>query len=136
MTISRYLLDANSCIAYLNGTSQAVIRQISRRLPLDISICHVVKAELLYGAYHSGRVDENLAVLDRFFDEFETLPFDDEVADIYAQIRHDLTSKGTPIGGNDLFIAATAMRHNVTLVTNNVREFTRVAGLRYENWHE
>lgn len=129
-----YLLDTNTCIRYLNGTSDSIRREIESRRPENILLCSVVKAELIYGAIKSGNPDRNLKRLQRFTKLFSSLPFDDDAAEIYGQIRTRLERNGTPIGPNDLLIAATALAHSATLVTHNVREFNRVEGLRYEDW--
>jgi tRNA(fMet)-specific endonuclease VapC len=94
----------------------------------------IVKAELVYGAYHSSRVAENLRLLDRFFEPYISLPFDDDCFDAYGRIRSDLARIGQPIGPNDLQVAATAVTNNLTLVTANTNEFGRVAGFAIENW--
>jgi tRNA(fMet)-specific endonuclease VapC len=90
----------------------------------------VSKAELYYGARKSQRVEHNLEVLHRFFEPFWNLPFDDRAAEEYGIIRADLERAGTPIGPNDLLIAALARSRDLTLVSLNRREFDRVAGLR------
>jgi len=94
----------------------------------------VVKAELLYGARRSNRVPENLRILERFFAPFICLPFDDSCAEWYGLIRAALSQQGALIGPNDLMIAATALAHVDTLVTHNVREFSRIPGLQIEDW--
>jgi tRNA(fMet)-specific endonuclease VapC len=94
----------------------------------------MVKAELLRGALRSQRVELNLQRLEIFFAPLKSLPFDDTAADHYARIGADLYSRGVPIGPNDLIIAAIALAHNVTLITHNISEFGRVAGLRIEDW--
>jgi len=129
-----YLLDTNACIAVLNGSSQPLIARLQSHNPGDILLCSIVKAELIYGAYHSSRAADNLRLLDRFFEPFISLPFDDACCDAYGRIRSDLARNGTPIGPNDLLIASTAVTNDVTLVTANSKEFGRVAGLRIENW--
>lgn len=73
-------------------------------------------------------------MLSEFFNEFVSLPFDGRAAEIGGQIRAQLADVGTPIGSNDLLIAAIALAHNLILVTHNTREFSRVAGLRIEDW--
>ena len=129
-----YLLDTNACIAVLNGSSPPLVARLRRNNPVDIFLSSVVKAELIYGAYHSTRAADNLRLLERFFEPFASLPFDDACCDIYGRIRSDLAREGTPIGPNDLLIAATAVTNDVTLVTANSKEFGRVAGLSIENW--
>jgi tRNA(fMet)-specific endonuclease VapC len=94
----------------------------------------VVKAELLCGAYKSQDRERTIQKLARFFAEFDSLPFDDSAAEAYGRIQSEPEKNGTPIGGNDLMIAAIAVANNVTLVTNNTREFSRVPGLHLETW--
>ncbi len=129
-----YLLDANTCIQFLNGRSENVRRRLESERPEDIVLCSVVKAELLYGAFKSARPTENLDRLRFFFRRFISLPFDDRATEVYGNLRARLERAGTLIGPNDLFIAAIALSQDVTLVTNNTREFSRVAGLRLEDW--
>jgi tRNA(fMet)-specific endonuclease VapC len=82
----------------------------------------------------STRVAENLELLDELFADFTSVPFDDNAARRYGEIRSDLARKGTPIGPNDLMIAAIASVHELTLVTHNTREFNRVTGLNLKDW--
>lgn len=93
-----------------------------------------MKTELIHGAFRSSRVAENLRLLERFFAPFVSLPFDDRCANAYGRLRSDLERAGTPIGPNDLMIAAVAVAHELTLVTANTREFGRVIGLAIDNW--
>lgn len=129
-----YLLDTNACIAVLNSSSQPLVARLQSHNPGDILLCSVVKAELIYGAYHSSRAADNLRLLDCFFGPFISLPFDDACCDVYGRIRSDLAQSGTIIGPNDLLIAATTVANDLTLVTANSKEFGRVAGLSIENW--
>ena len=129
-----FLLDTNACIRILNGSSPRLAARLQRTSPAQVRLCAIVKAELLYGARHSGRVEENLRLLRRFFDPLVSLPFDDRCSDEASVIRVDLERSGRPSGPNDLLIAATARAHDLVLVTHNTREFSRVAGLRIEDW--
>ncbi|NES20555.1 MAG: type II toxin-antitoxin system VapC family toxin [Symploca sp. SIO3E6] len=130
-----YLLDSNVCIRLLNESSSSNMAQkLAALTPEDIRLCSVVKSELYYGAYKSARCDRNLAKLNRFFSQFISLPFDDNTASIAGQVRAQLDVAGTPIGPNDLLIAAIALYHDLTLVTHNTREFSRISGLKYEDW--
>ena len=129
-----YLLDTNTCIQFLNGTSEAIRRQIEGLAARDIALCSVVKAELVYGALKSQRPERNLARLRSFFSRFASMPFDDSAAEIYGDIRARLERAGTPIGPNDLYIAAIAKANGLTLVSHNAGEFGRVDGLRLEDW--
>lgn len=129
-----YLLDANACIRILNRTSEALVARLRQHEPFEIRLSSVVKAELLYGARRSARVQPNLELLQRFFEPFVCLPFDDLCAEHYGVIRADLEHAGSPIGANDLMIAATARAHDLVLVSHNTREFSRIVGLRLEDW--
>ena len=129
-----FLLDTNVCIAYLAGRD-ARLRDRLLETPSDQTrLCSVVKAELLFGARNSGRIEENLRRLQAFFAPFRSLPFDDEAATRYGLLRCQLQREGKPIGANDMMIAAIALAEDATLVTRDRDEFARVAGLRMETW--
>ena len=93
-----------------------------------------MKAELYYGAFKSARRNENLAVLETLFSGLASFAFDGKVARIFGEIRADLARKGTPIGPSDLQIAAIALTNDCILVTHNTGEFSRIAGLKLEDW--
>ena len=131
-----FLLDSNVCIAALNQSSASLIQRLREQPATAIRLCSITKAELLYGARHSARVAENLRVLERFFAPFVCLPFDDPCAEQCALVREELARRGEQIGPNDLLIAAVARAHELTLVTHNLGEFSRVAGLRLADWEE
>ena len=131
-----YLLDANACIRILNGSHALLVARLRSTTPHDIRMSAVVKAELSYGALRSARVAENLRLLGEFFAPFLSLPFEDECARHYGQIRADLARIGQPIGPNDLLIAATARAHDLILVTHDRSEFSRVVDLRLEDWEQ
>jgi tRNA(fMet)-specific endonuclease VapC len=130
----RYLLDTNVCIRYINGDSFAVRRQLQSIDLAEITICSIVRLELFYGAMKSNKPNESWAITRKFIEVFVSLPFDDTAALIAGRIRAQLANLGTPIGGNDLLIAAIAIAHNLTLVTHNTNEFSRVEGLHIEDW--
>lgn len=129
-----YLPDTNVWIAYLNSRESQVKEVLSRHRLEDIALCSVVKAELIFGAFRSSRRDANLKVLQVLFSQMVSLPFDDTAAEHYGRIRADLAVQGKPIGPNDLMIAAIALTHDLVLVTHNIEEFGRVAGLRIDDW--
>lgn len=130
----KYLLDTNICIAILKNSDLAVIKKLKELTPDQIVICSIVKAELLYGARKSQSVEQNLSLLSKFFDQLESLPFDDISTDFYGTQRSILEKAGTPVGNADLMIASIALAHNLTVVTRNQREFIRVQNLRVEVW--
>ncbi len=130
----KYLLDTNTCIRYINGRSTSIAARINTLEEGEAVICSIVTAELLYGAERSNDPEKTRAKQRQFLTLFKSLPFDDAAAEHYARVRAVLTVKGTPIGANDLLIAAIVLSNNLTLVTHNTREFGRVAGLRTEDW--
>ncbi|MSQ70452.1 MAG: type II toxin-antitoxin system VapC family toxin [Betaproteobacteria bacterium] len=130
----KYLLDSNTCIRLLNQDNERVTQRYRTCKPVDIALCSVVRAELLYGARRSARVDFNLRRLEVFAAPLQSVPFDDRCAHYYGLIRADLAAQGKPIGANDLMIAAIARAHDLILVTHNTGEFGRVVGLRVEDW--
>jgi tRNA(fMet)-specific endonuclease VapC len=129
-----YLLDANACIRLLNGTSSRLAERLQATPRSQVRLSSIVRAELLFGARRSSRVADNLRLLGAFFATLASLPFDERCAEEYGLLRAELERAGTPIGPNDLLIAATARANGCTLVTHNVREFSRVSGLLYEDW--
>ena len=130
----KYLLDTNTCIRYLNGRSEEIKQKMAAANQQDIALCSVVKAEMFYGAMKSLHPENNLAKQRKFTKCFVSLPFDDKAAEVYGQLRAQLEKAGTPIGPNDLLIAAIAVANNLTLVTHNTREFSRIAMLPCEDW--
>ena len=129
-----FLPDTNVWIRFLNPGENQVKDHFLSADPSTIWLCSVVKAELFFGAMKSTRMTENLALLDELFADFESVSFDDDAARKYGEIRSDLGRKGTPIGPNDLMIAAIASVHEAVLITNNTREFKRVTDLKVEDW--
>ena len=129
-----YLLDTNICIYALKNRPPEVLERLRALDPDTVAISVITVLELCHGA--EGSVDPALAHqrLDRFLSPLRVILFDEEAARVGARIRADLQRRGTPIGDLDMLIAATALARDMTLVTNNLREFERVAGLRTENW--
>lgn len=130
----RYLLDTNACIVYLNRPMSAVRQRLESLSPADIVVCSIVKAELFYGAMRSNNLTRTLTLQEAFLNNFVSLPFDDLASRIFATIRAELGTLGTPIGPYDLQIAAIAVVNKLILVTHNTREFSRVSGLVIEDW--
>ena len=129
-----YLPDTNVLIRFLNTGPSPVKTRLLSVDPKKIRLCSVVKAELYYGAMKSSKSAENMALLDEFFANFVSLPFDDDAAIKYGEVRSDLARLGTPIGPNDLMISAIALVYGAIVVTHNSREFSRVKDLRIEDW--
>ena len=129
-----FLLDTNICVPLINGTDRALRDRLLSHRPDEIVLCSVVKAELAFGARNSERAAKNLDRLQRFCGGFRSLPFDDDAADHYGDLRALLRREGRPIGANDMLIAAIALAARVTLVTRNVDEFARVPQLSVVAW--
>lgn len=130
----KVLLDTDICVYAINGRDPRALARLRGFAVGEVGISAVTYAELRYGIENSARPAENLAVLERFVLPLEVPAFDAEAARHYGRIRSALKRAGTPIGGNDLLIAAHALSLGLTLVTNNRREFARVPGLACEEW--
>ena len=131
--MTRYSLDTNICIGFLNG-DPSIVAALRTLEPEEVVVCSVVRAELYFGARNSARVEPNLKALCAFLAPLQSADFDEEFAVEYGIIRAELEQRGTPIGPNDLLIAAIARSNDQVLVTRNDREFLRVRGLRVETW--
>ncbi len=114
-----FILDTNACIRYLINRNAGVVRRLAATDPREIQLCDIVKAELYYGAYNSQKPEENLALLEQFFGQFQSLAFDSVAARIHGRLRAELRATGMPIGPMDLLIAAIAIANDRTLVTHN-----------------
>ena len=133
----KYFLDSNICVYFLKASFPSLRQRLLSHRPAEIAIPSLVKAELLYGAYKSQKSMQNEQAVLQFLLPYSVVPFGDLEADHYAQIRATLEKAGTPIGPNDMIIAAIARANEGTLVTHNVSEFSRVPDLSLEDWtHE
>lgn len=132
--MSTYCLDTNTCIDWLKGNSRSLRERLSRSSPGAVAIPSMVEAELLLGAELSSRPQVERLGVSQLLRHLPVLSFDSDAAKYYARIRAELQRKGTPVGANDLVIAATALSHRATLVTHNTREFSRIPGLTLEDW--
>ena len=130
----QYLLDTNICIYIIKHQPPAVLSKFKNLSPDDIGISSITYAELLYGVEKSQHINKNRDALEKFVLPLEVFLFDDVAAQYYGKVRATLEKKGTPIGSLDLLIAAHALSLNLKLVTNNVKEFSRVPNLHVENW--
>jgi tRNA(fMet)-specific endonuclease VapC len=131
-----YLLDTNACIALING-APAVRKRLEKALGRDTTVATsaIVTYELWYGVAKSARPEANTDRLQAFFaGPLRLLPFEDEDSRHAGTVRAQLEAAGTPIGAYDILIAAQALRHKLILVTANVREFSRIKGLSWEDW--
>jgi tRNA(fMet)-specific endonuclease VapC len=128
-----YLLDANVISALMHAPLGRLSQRIARAGEGNVFTSVIVAAELAYGGAKKPS-DRLTAALATIFEELDIRPLDAEAVRHYARLRHRLEQAGTPIGANDMFIAAHALALDATLVTDNEREFARVEGLRAENW--
>jgi tRNA(fMet)-specific endonuclease VapC len=130
----RYLLDTNVCADYLNARFPGVTERIQRSPPQDLCISSIVVAELRFGADRSSNRQRNHRRIDVLTSEIACVDFDLQAASAYGRLRADLEARGSPIGPNDMLIAAHALALGLVLVTDNRREFMRVEGLEVESW--
>lgn len=130
----RYMLDTNICIYLIKRKPLTVLERLRSHAISDVVISSITLAELEYGIAKSSRPEQNTEALQGFLAPLEILSFDDAAACRYGEIRAYLEGKGKVIGSMDMLIAAHAGSLGCTLVSNNLREFERVPGLRLENW--
>lgn len=133
----KHLLDTNIVSYFLRDASAALSQRILDSTPDTLAISIISAGELRYGLSKlspSKRATELAHRLSALLTAIPVLPLPADAALHYGNTRAQLEAAGTPIGGNDLWIAAHALAQNMTLVTNNTREFERVVGLRLENW--
>ena len=129
-----YLLDTNvwiDCLKNPSGSNATKLQTVRRR---EVVTCSIIRGELMHGAQKYGDRERRMALVEKTLAPFVSYSYDDEDAEVYAEIRDKLEKSGNIIGPYDLQIAAIALRRQLTLVTGNVREFARVAGLLIEDW--
>lgn len=131
----KFMLDTNIVI-YVIKRRPLEILEIFNAHAGQMCISSITLAELLHGVEKSSMISQNLRKVEDFVSRLEVLPYDSSAASHYGDIRADLERKGTPIGVNDLHIAGHARSEALILVSNNIREFERVEGLRLKNWIE
>lgn len=133
----KYLLDTNACIALINDRAPMVRTRLQKALAADakVLVSSVVAFELWYGVAKSARVESNAQLVETFLaGPVSLLAFEPEDAKVAGRVRAGLEAGGKPIGAYDLLIAGQALRHQLTLITANGREFGRVKGLEWEDW--
>lgn len=130
----KFMLDTNIIAYAKNNRPESVLQRFMEHRPEDMCISAITMAELEFGICKSSKPAQNRLALMMFLSEIQVVPFDGKAAQEYGLIRAELTARGTPIGANDLLIAAHARSLGLTLITNNGREFERVPGLTVENW--
>ena len=133
LTHGKYLLDTCVCIAFIKKEA-SVVEHLRKVGKLDCKISEITVAELLYGAFNSGR-EEHFDDVTEIVRDFEQYPISGALRE-YAKLRWILKEKGKPVDHLDLFIAATALTEGLILVTGNASHFSRIPGLKIENWME
>ncbi len=130
----RFLLDTNICIYIAKQKPPAVLHKFEQLVVGEVAMSTITYGELLFGAHKSHHPRQAMKVLEELADLIPALPISTETGEFYGKIRSKLEKQGTPIGNNDLWIAAHALALGVVLVTNNVKEFRRVPHLKVDNW--
>ena len=130
--MARYLLDADTVSYALRGQGQVASRVLEHP-PSNICISSITLAELRFGA-EAKKSQKLRRAIRSFVKDVAVLPFDEAAAEKFAEVAADLAERGTPIGVFDTLVAAQALSLGLTVVTNNTRHFSRVAGLKVENW--
>ena len=128
-----YVLDTDTCIYWLKGEDK-IRKKIEQVGSDNLKMTIITLAELLYGAYNSQKVKENLQNINNFLRKAKVLLLDQDAADRFGKIKVDLYRKGQIIDDFDILIASISLTYGAVLVTNNVEHFKRITGLGYENW--
>jgi tRNA(fMet)-specific endonuclease VapC len=129
----KYMLDTNIAIYVIKRRPLEVLDTFNRHAG-QMCISSITFAELMHGVEKSAKPEHNLRQVEDFASRLEILEYGKKAAEHYGDIRADLERRGTPIGVNDLHIAGHTRSEGLVVVTNNLREFERVAGLRVTNW--
>lgn len=129
-----YMLDTDICIYIIKRKPESVLNRFKLLKPGQLSMSAITFAELMNGAKKSKHIEKNVVRLNALAEVLDIIPFDKQAAVFYGDVRSTLERRGEVIGSNDMLIAAHALSLNLTLVTNNEKEFQRVEGLKIENW--
>ena len=130
----KYMLDTSICIYIIKQKPEKVLRHFKRHSIGDIGISSITLAELRFGVEKSQQIQKNRQALEEFILPLEIADFDEKAAVIYGAVRAALERAGTPVGDMDMLIGAHALSLDLTLVTNNVREFKQVKNLKIADW--
>lgn len=130
-----YLLDTNICIFAIKKRPERVLKKLKEKISDGIYISSLTVAELEFGVENSQKIENNRIALLKFLSIFNILNFDDSDAIDYGKLKTDLRKQGRIIGPIDMLLAAQALNKELIFVTNNVKEFERVKGLKIEDWN-
>ena len=130
----KFMLDTNICIYIIKRKPSNVIERFIQTEISQIGISSITLSELSYGVSKSSRPEQNQLALAQFIAPLEIMPYGDEAAQYYGDLRTHSEKQGTPLGSLDMLIAAHALSFGCTLVTNNEKEFVRIPNLKIDNW--
>jgi tRNA(fMet)-specific endonuclease VapC len=130
----KYMLDTNICVQIIRYKPPGLLQKLMQHPVSDVGVSSVTVAELHFGVHRSSQPAQNRHALEQFLIPLTVLDFDQDAAMSYGLTRAYLEAQGTPIGSLDTLIAAHALSRNLTLITNNTREFARVPGLMLDDW--
>ncbi|MEI6215001.1 MAG: type II toxin-antitoxin system VapC family toxin [Desulfuromonadales bacterium] len=129
----KYLLDTNICVYWLKGNELIEQKILSAGMD-NVALSFINVSELYYGAYKSQRIEANLNMVRQLTEQLNVVESDEAISEIFGQLKSELDCAGAIIDDADLFIAACAKVHGLVLVTNNIKHFKRIKGLKIENW--
>jgi tRNA(fMet)-specific endonuclease VapC len=129
-----YMLDTNICVAIIRRRAPHALQRLTEQIIGTVCVSSLTVAELEYSVAKSSQPAQNQRALEQFLLPLAIVPFDEQDAQEYGRVRAALEAQGQPIGAIDTLLAAQALRHALTLVTNNMREFARLPGLLLEDW--
>ncbi|MBE9170378.1 type II toxin-antitoxin system VapC family toxin [Pleurocapsales cyanobacterium LEGE 06147] len=129
----KYLLDTDICIYWLKGRNE-VREKINQLDQSEIAICSITVSELYFGAYNSSKIEKNLITAETFIQSLPVISLSNETLKKFGQLKAKLRQAGTPVADFDLLIASVAITEDLILVTNNIRHYQRIVGLKLENW--
>jgi tRNA(fMet)-specific endonuclease VapC len=128
-----FLLDTDTIIYNMKG-NRAITKNLRNHIDATMKISVITLMELYYGAYKSDKLSSNLAKVRTIENTFEIIPSGKESAENFGMLKASLEKSGTRLDDFDLIIASCALAHNLTLVTNNSKHFSRIEGLKITNW--
>ena len=128
------MLDTNMLIYIIKHKPESVITHFMKYKPQQIGISSIVYAEMMYGVYNSEHTQRNLAAFHALVDNLSLIDFDSKAASLYGQHKARLRKIGQLISDNDLLIGCHALALGVPLISNNIREYHLIAGVKFENW--
>ncbi|MBI2336795.1 MAG: type II toxin-antitoxin system VapC family toxin [Deltaproteobacteria bacterium] len=130
-----YLIDTDICIYILNENNPKLKTRFQEKTQSRFCVSSITEAELYYGALHSAKPKSNLEKIELFLSPLEKIYFDSMAAKHFAYLKEHLVKIGKPIGAPDMFIAASALAHDLTLISNNEKHFQNIPKLKFENWN-